>query len=147
LTITGAGSPNADLARICSSQGGTIYTGWDKRGRNFTGGTTPTIAAGAGAGTSPTVSLSNATDAAGIISITTGATPSNASTVATITFSTAFAAAPRVVTITPCNAAAEALTRKPYWGTVSTTAFTLDIGATALPASSGPYLFSFTVQG
>lgn len=72
-------------------------------------GPTPGIAAGAGAGTGPTVAIVG-DDAAGVISITTGTTPSASAVVATITFSPPFAAMPRAISIDPANAATAALT-------------------------------------
>ena len=58
--------------------------------------TAPTIAAGAGAGTIPTVSISG-TDLAGTITVTTGTSPTAAGILATITFNTAYGSAPSVV--------------------------------------------------
>ncbi len=59
----------------------------------------PTIAAGVGAGTSPTIAISG-TDLSGNITITTGTLPTAASTVATITFNTAYGVTPKTVLIT-----------------------------------------------
>jgi hypothetical protein len=54
-------------------------------------GGTPTIAAGAGSGTSPTISLvSGSRDTTGTISLTTGTSPSASSIVATLTFAFTF---------------------------------------------------------
>lgn len=69
------------------------------------GGTAaPTIAAGTGAGTTPTISIAG-TDLAGEITLTTGTTPATSATVFTVTFNTAYGAAPRVV-LWPSNSAA-----------------------------------------
>lgn len=57
---------------------------------------TPTIAAGASAGSGPTVSVTG-TDLAGKISITTGTATTANGIVATITFNTAYATAPYVI--------------------------------------------------
>jgi hypothetical protein len=59
----------------------------------------PTIAAGVGAGTSPTIAISG-TDLSGNITITTGTLPTPSSTVATITFNTAYGVTPKTVLIT-----------------------------------------------
>jgi len=68
----------------------------------------PAIAAGVGAGTSPTVNITRGSDTGGLISVLTGSSPTAASIIATITFNAAYASAPSVVLI-PDNAAAIAL--------------------------------------
>jgi hypothetical protein len=106
-----------------------------------TGGTfnNPTIAAGTGAGTSPTLTLdSHATDVSGTINVTTGTSPTGSNaTVATITFFAGFGSAPHVV-LSPHNAAAAALsgTSQVFGGGETTTAFTVISGSTALAAST-----------
>jgi hypothetical protein len=70
---------------------------------NIIGGGTPTIAAGTGAGTGPTISITG-TDRAGVISLTAGTSPAGTlATIFTVTFSTAFATAPPVVICLPAN--------------------------------------------
>lgn len=71
----------------------------------------PTIVAGAGAGTTPTVAVAaGSTDLAGTITVTTGTLPTGAAVISTITYNTAYtgAAPPRVILV-PANAAAAAL--------------------------------------
>ena len=68
----------------------------------------PTIAAGTGAGTSPTVSITG-DDIQGYITVTTGTTPSASATVATITYANNHGNAPISVPLTPANANAAAL--------------------------------------
>jgi hypothetical protein len=107
----------------------------------------PTIAAGAAAGTSPTVSIgSNSTDLAGTVSITTGTSPGTG-TLATITFNVAFAAAPRAILLTPANAAAAGVAADLYANAsnVTTAHFTVD-AATALAASTA-YQWFFAILG
>lgn len=66
----------------------------------------PAIAAGTGAGTSPTVSItSGGTDVNGVVNVTAGVTPSTSATVATISFGTAFGTAPKTVLLLPANQA------------------------------------------
>ncbi len=65
-------------------------------GHIVSGGSTPAIAAGAAACTTPTVSV-NGTDTAGLITVTSGTGCSTGGKLATITFNTAFGSAPRVV--------------------------------------------------
>jgi hypothetical protein len=99
----------------------------------------PTIAAGTGAGTSPTVSLSRATDLAGVINVTTGTLPTLSATVATITFNTAYGAAPKVI-LTSANANSAALNgvNMVYIDDANTTTgvFVITAGTTALTAST-----------
>lgn len=137
--------------------GGTIRLGQSGDGstldvqvhQSLTGGT-PTIAAGAGAGTSPTVSLvSGSTDQSGTVTVVTGTTPSASSTVATVTFGVAFGSSPRSVTLTPVNSAAAVLTGNTrVWadrGTLSTTSFQMQIGSSALTATT-TYQWSYHVD-
>ena len=99
--------------------------------------TAPGIAAGAAAGTGPTVSLSNATDVAGKVNVTTG-TGTSTGTVTTITFSTPFATAP-IITLMPANAqTATQMDSARIYTTSTTTTFSVISGASgaALTAST-----------
>lgn len=67
------------------------------------GSSAPSVAAGAGAGTSPTIALtSGSSDSAGELVLTTGTSPTADTTIATITFSSAYSTAPFVV-FSPSN--------------------------------------------
>lgn len=77
----------------------------DSSGHIVTGGTTPGIVAGAGAGTNPTVAVTG-NDVCGYLTITTGSSPSGNADVATITFANSFKTAPRAVFLTPINSTA-----------------------------------------
>lgn len=92
----------------------------------------PTIAAGTGAGTSPTISISG-TDLAGEISLTTGTAPAANVTIATITFNGTFASTPFVI-ISPSSAAAA--DANVYVVRVSATQFQIAVTATALTAAT-----------
>ena len=107
---------------------------------------TPGIAAGAGAGTSPTVSVAG-TDLAGAVSITTGTLPTGTNAVvATITFATAYGAAPYVV-LQPSNALTATLTGvSMVFVTSTTTTFVITSGTTALTAATA-YKWNFMVCG
>jgi hypothetical protein len=102
----------------------------------------PTIAAGAGAGTSPTIgfSIGYQSDTSGWISLTTGSSPTASAVVATITFGTAVSYPGAKCMLAPANAAANALTGagKVYIpvSSGSTTTFTIESGSTALAAST-----------
>ncbi|HET6215864.1 MAG TPA: hypothetical protein VFE27_02525, partial [Acidobacteriaceae bacterium] len=98
----------------------------------------PTAAAGTGAGTSPTISLNaQSSDVSGYISITPGASPAASSTVATLTFGTAYS------TLAKCNLWAANAAAKQLSGAAdvfipvpSTTAFTINSDTTPLVAST-----------
>lgn len=111
----------------------------------------PSIAAGAGAGTGPTVSLLNATDISGYISVLTGTTCSASAIVVTVTFKVPFYSGgllPKVV-ISPANAATAALagSGKVYadYSNVTTNHFVLSSGATQL-SNTTQYLWAYTVS-
>lgn len=100
------------------------------------GSTAPTIAAGTGAGTGPTVSVSNATDLSGIINVTTGALPTAAATVVTITFNVGYGVAPNIQ-LFPGNAETALLSGVTMvFVTSTTTTFVITAGSTGLVAAT-----------
>lgn len=107
----------------------------------------PTIAAGAGAGTTPTISITGI-DECGFISITTGTLPTLSAIVATVTFSSAYGATPRCVALTAANAITAALSGLGMvyidQAGITTTTFDLTAGATALTAATA-YKWYYTV--
>lgn len=105
--------------------------------KHVVGGTSaPTIAAGTGAGGTPTVSVSNATDLSGIVNVLSGTLPVAASTVVTITFNVAYGQAPNVV-LMPANAATALLSGATMvYLTSTTTTFVITAGATGLVAAT-----------
>ena len=125
---------------ILVQDGGTDRWGVDRYGRMVGASPAPSIAAGTGAGTSPTVSVASQTDQAGVISVTTGTTPSASADVATITFSNAFATAPKAVILTPANAATAALSGNAAVfvdsANITTTTFKITVGSTNLTGST-----------
>lgn len=72
-----------------------------------TAGTAPTFTAGTAAGTAPTVTITG-NDIAGVVNVTTGTAPTG-TPVVTVTFNTAYKAAPKAVILTPASSAAAAL--------------------------------------
>lgn len=108
-------------------------------------GTVPTVVAGVGAGTSPTVTLVRQFDLAFTLSVVTGTTPTAAAVVATVTFGGgAYATAPHF-SVSPSNAAAAELSGTgAVYGTSTTTTFVLNAGSAALAAST-TYLFEVIV--
>ena len=84
----------------------------------------PSIAAGAGAGTSPTISLTGG-DQSGVISVTTGTLPTASSTVVTVTYHTSFSNGTYPV-LMPANATTALLTGvNSVYTTGTTTTFTI----------------------
>ncbi len=104
---------------------------------------TPTIAAGAAAGTSPTVAITG-NGQEGEITVTTGSTPPTTGVIATITLPVTFPTGARVQ-LTPSNDnAAAGIARVFATGTSST--FILNASGTALSASTA-YKFFYRVGG
>jgi len=113
------------------------------------GGATPTIAAGAGAGTGPTISVTG-TDLAGYITITTGTLPTLSAAIATITFALPYSSAPRTVQITPAgpNSAALSGVSMVYvdQSNITPSSFPLTSGTTALTAATTYKWYYSTIQ-
>ncbi len=108
---------------------------------------TPAIVAGAGAGTSPTVSIVG-TNSGGIITITTGTLPTLSAVAATITFSSSFAFPNGcAVVVSPHNANAAILSGAQMVYLIgATTNWTVNTGTTALTAIT-TYEFNYKVEG
>ena len=109
--------------------------------------TAPSVAAGAGAGGSPTLAITG-TDVSGKIALTPGTTPSASGTVATVTFGQAFGAAPKAISLAPGNAATSQLyglqTVFVPQASITATAFPLSVGASAL-VSGTAYLWMYEI--
>lgn len=124
---------------------GHILTGQPSDGAAVAYFVLPTIAAGTGAGTSPTVAISG-NDTAGKISVTTGSSPTASAVVATITFGTPWKTNSFVI-LTPGNAATQALAvAAQSYPTSTTTTFALNSGASGLAASTA-YVWNYHVFG
>jgi hypothetical protein len=109
-------------------------------------GSTPSIAGGAGAGTTPTVSITG-TDLAGEITVTTDTDPTVSAVFCTITFATAFGTAPYVV-IYPSNDNAILDLTKNLGGMYinsTTTTFTINTNSNTAPAASTQLKFHYHV--
>lgn len=110
--------------------------------------TTPTIAAGAAAGGSPTINIEGS-DGSGAIILVTGSSPTTSATIATITFDSTFTHNP-IIDLTPMNAASAALSgaKKPYWdyASASTTTAVLKSNTTALDAET-TYIWGYQTIG
>lgn len=111
----------------------------------------PTIVAGTGAGTSPTVSISaNSTNTTGAINITTGTLPTLSGIIATITFSNGFTFPHGChVQLDPENTLTATLlgtgATTPFTNGTTTT-FVITANTTALAAATA-YVFGYTVSG
>jgi hypothetical protein len=146
----GAASQTADLFEAQNSSGTSLFS-LDNHGRPIAlaDGTT-TIAAGTGAGTSPSVVTITGNDVCGIINITTGTSPAaGAATMATITFANAYANAPKAVLLTGGNALAAELAGKSMGVTsITTTTFVFGSGTgAAAVAASTAYAWYYLVIG
>lgn len=156
IALTSSNNP------VCFLQGGGIY--YNKSGAvgcdtavfisnnalivNHISGisnTTSTIAAGTGAGTSPTISIGNTSDdMSGKLNITTGTTPATSSVIATITFGKSWSLAPPSCTITPANAITAALlTTTQVFVTTGTSNWAINSNAVALTAATA-YSWQYT---
>ncbi len=156
LVVQGYTSQTADLLQGQDSLGNVLFSvdssgNLTAKSATFTGTLTmnghiitgnssgsTTIVAGANAGTGATASISG-NDTSGTITVNTGTSPS-AGTLATITFISAYGAAPNVVLTPKGNAAA---TLQYNYGS-STTSFTLNSGTA--PAASTTYTYSYMVM-
>lgn len=107
-------------------------------------GSAPTIAAGAAAGTTPTVSITG-TNMAGIITVTTGTATTSTATLATVTFNGTLGTVPQGCTLQARNANAATLATDLYTTAPSTTAWTLAVGASA-PTISLTHIWSYTCE-
>jgi hypothetical protein len=143
------GATVLDHFAIENSAGTACLYRIDKSGHHVTGGTAPSITAGTGVGTSPTVSVSG-TDTNGVITVTTGASPAAGATVASLNFAAAFTAAPKSVHLMAANGSTAALSGAgAVWadaGNLSANGFTLSVGAAALAAST-TYKWYYHVLG
>ena len=115
-----AGTDSIYLSGITYVNGIQIH---DVNAHPVSGGSPPTIAAGTGAGSSPTISVSG-TDNYQTITLTTGTSPSATATICTVTFNKTWGNAPKCI-VSPGNSnAALASTTNPYVSSSSTTTFT-----------------------
>jgi hypothetical protein len=105
------------------------------------------VAVRSGAGSSASATIAG-TDTNGIVSVTTGSSPTGASSIVNITFSTPFASAPKLVLVQAANSAAADVGAAIYCKAVNITvsAFTIDIGSVGLSAST-VYQWSYLVIG
>lgn len=132
ITITNPLSVEASTGNI-SIDAGNLQTNSIR-----SNGLAPAIAAGTGAGTSPTISISGS-DMAGTITLTTGTLPTLSATIATITYNVPYGIKPHVV-LTPVNSNAALLSGVTMVyvndASSSNSVFVLTAGTTALSAAT-----------
>jgi len=149
LSDTGAQGGYGGLTAYTVSSGGPGMQCFGTSTIICSNSSAPTIAAGSGAGSSPTVSILGG-NAAGEITITTGSSPSASATVATITLTTGTKTYGSYLEpiIVPENANAAALTGAAalYCPQAGTTSWTISAGSTALAAST-TYVYHYYLSG
>ncbi|HXH27100.1 MAG TPA: peptidase G2 autoproteolytic cleavage domain-containing protein, partial [Candidatus Acidoferrum sp.] len=121
----------------------TITGNLTVNGHIITGGNTPTIAAGTAACTDPTAAITG-NDESGMITIVSGANCTNGGRLSTITFNTAYAAAPRI-TLTAANANSAQLQTYVDSSTISPATFDLDTPNTTTIKNSTTYVWYYHV--
>ncbi|MDZ7785827.1 MAG: right-handed parallel beta-helix repeat-containing protein [Candidatus Saccharibacteria bacterium] len=136
VDLLNADTSNMTITVVSATVNGILTVNGHIVSGNTSGNTT--IAAEVAACTTPTVDLSG-NDTAGTITVTTGTGCASTGALATITFSDAYGAAPRV-TLTPGNANATVLD---YYRGSSTTEFTLETNT--VPSDSTEYIYDYQI--
>ncbi len=131
-------SDTRDLIDLRDQAGSQLYR-VDYRGRPRVAGPLPAVAAGGGAGSGAKVSVSGG-DHAGTVTVTTGTTPA-AGTLASITFSAVYGAAPHVC-LTPRDGGGAALQIF-----VATAASAFSVKCNGVPSPDATYQFDYVVVG
>jgi len=123
-----------------------LLTQGDWSTRHYLCSSTPTIAAGAAAGTAPTISITG-TDHGFAVTLTTGNPSATTGTLFTVTWGATWTSSAPQLGLCPGNANAAALsgTSSPYVSAVSTTTMTFTSGSVALPAAT-QYIWRFTAM-
>ena len=130
-------------------QGGGVSSQQDVSGARFySNSAASSIVAGTGAGTSPTINVTNSSDAGGTIVLVVGTSPASNAIIGTITFAGTFPAAP-VVVLSPgsVNAANLAVSNRPYVDDASTTTTKCVIRCAGALAAGVGYRFNYIVLG
>ncbi|RCR69431.1 hypothetical protein [Larkinella punicea] len=113
--------------------------------RIIASGSAPSAAVGTGAGTGGNITImAGSTDMAGTFTLVTGTSIPTNQTIATITFSSAFAAAPKAVVLTARNNQASMSIARFYISSKTASTFVLFSNDVAL-SSSQTYIFDFIV--
>ncbi len=142
------GSTSAYTAPTRNFSSDLTVDGFLKTSAVVSAGSVPTVAAGLGAGSSPTISCSG-NGVQGYVTLTTGSAPSASATVFTLTFPTVYGAAPNVFLL-PANPAADAISGNGLVAAdrsnITASSFAATVGSTALAAST-QYQWRYLVVG
>jgi hypothetical protein len=121
--------------------GGTVQTNVLQTQQVTGSGSTPAVTVGAAAGSGASGSVSG-TPLSGVLTLTTGGTPSATGSLATIGWALPSATPPQGCSLMPRNAAAASATGTIYTGAPATGGWTVSVGATALSGST-TYAWSY----
>lgn len=143
-TVPKANGANSIINSAITDDGTTLtYNGSGGAAASFIGvgqlsltGSTPTIANGVGAGTSPGTPTITGTNGAGVITVITGSATPTGAILATITDNGTLSVAPESCQIFPRNAAASLQSNFVFTTAPTTTSWTISVGASAVTASS-----------
>ena len=125
--------------------GNNTFSGETTLKRIISSGLAPSAAVGTGAGSGGTVSIgAGSTDMAGTITLNIGSSPPTVQTVATITFASAMAAAPRAIVISARNNQAGMSLARFFIATKTASAWTISSTDVALSAST-TYMLDYII--
>ncbi|MGM9509545.1 hypothetical protein ACS5NO_17550 [Larkinella sp. GY13] len=146
LDVREAGFDQATLlAGNNTFSGANTFSGETTVKRITASGSTPSAAPGSGAGGGGTVSImTGSTDMAGTITLNIGTSPPTVQTVATITFASAMAAAPRAIVISARNNQAGMSLARFFIATKTASAWTISSTDVALSAST-TYILDYII--
>lgn len=126
----------------------TLTNSADHLSRHYLCSSVPTVAAGAAAGTSPTIAITG-TDHGFTVTLTTGTTATTNATLFTVTFGSTWTSSAPAVTWNAGNSATATLSgvagKNPFVSTITTTTMTFTSNTTAL-SDSTTYIFRFTAM-
>ncbi|MGM9508597.1 hypothetical protein ACS5NO_12750 [Larkinella sp. GY13] len=143
-TLAELHQPNL-FSKANTFSGGTTFTGDVSMKRLTASGSAPSAAPGSGAGGGGTVSImAGSTDIAGTITLNVGTSPPTVQTVATITFASAMAAAPKAIVISARNNQAGMSLARFFIATKTATAWTISSTDVALSAST-TYILDYII--
>ena len=126
---------------LTSGAGGTVQTNVVQTQQVTGTGPAPSVAAGAAAGSGSNATVSGTT-LSGVLSVTTGASPSAGNSLATISWTLPSTTPPQGCSLMPRNAAAAVVSGTIFTGAPSGSGWTVNVGATALAASTN-YVWSY----
>ena len=123
------------------TSGGTIQTNVLQTQQVTGAGTTPSVAVGSAAGSGASATVSG-TPLSGVLSVTTGTSPSASSTLATVGWTLPSTTPPQGCSLMPRNVASAGVSGTIFTAAPSGSGWTMNVGATALAASTN-YTWSY----